>query len=195
MGREARCRVSHAGRDAEAKVQLETDELVVRAPFRLRIPRSALRRATVAGDVLTVAYHDGPLVLELGEREAARWANDIANPKTLADRLGVKPGQRVRLAGTVDASLVGSGTLVDSGPSEVVFLAAESADDLGRIATLRDEIARDGAIWVIRPRGRDDLTEAMVIGAGREAGLHDVKIARISDTHTGMKFVIPVDAR
>ena len=40
-----------------------------------------------------------------------------------------------------------------------------------------------------------DLTEAMVIGAGRDAGLTDIKIARISDTHTAMKFVIPVARR
>ena len=66
---------------------------------------------------------------------------------------------------------------------------------LEQIASLRDQIARDGAIWVIRPKGRDDLTEAMVIGAGRGAGMHDVKIARISATHTGMKFVIPVEQR
>ena len=48
---------------------------------------------------------------------------------------------------------------------------------------------------MIRPKGRDDLTEAMVIGAGRGAGMHDVKVARISATHTGMKFVIPVAQR
>ena len=79
--------------------------------------------------------------------------------------------------------------------SHLVILAAESAADLDRIGPLREQIARDGAIWVVRPRGRDDLTEAMVIGAGRRSGLYDVKIARISETHTGMKFVIPVADR
>jgi hypothetical protein len=34
-----------------------------------------------------------------------------------------------------------------------------------------------------------------VIGAGRDARLHDVKIARVSATHTAMKFVIPVERR
>jgi hypothetical protein len=97
--------------------------------------------------------------------------------------------------GAADAELVGAGQRVAEGEADVVFLAADAPSDLEQIERLRDEIARAGAIWVIRPKGRDDLTEAMVIGAGRGAGMHDVKIARISATHTGMKFVIPVAQR
>ena len=195
MGREARCAVSHDGQEAEAKAQLETDELIVRSPFRLSLPRAGIRSARVAGDSLEVVYDGGELTLRLGEREAAKWAAEIANPRTLADKLGVKGGQRVRLVGAADAGLVGSGQRVADGEADVVFLAAETPAALEQIASLRDQIARDGAIWVIRPKGRDDLTEAMVIAAGRGAGMHDIKIARISATHTGMKFVIPVEQR
>jgi hypothetical protein len=195
MGREARCAVRHDGQEAEARALLETDELIVRSPFRLTIPRAGIRSATAAGEALDVVYDGGAVTLRLGEREAAKWAADIANPKTLADKLGVKAGQRVRLAGTADAELVGAGQLVADGEADVVFLAAETPAALQQLASLRDQIARDGAIWVIRPKGRDDLTEEMVIAAGRDAGMHDVKIARISATHTGMKFVIPVEQR
>ena len=195
MGREARCAVSHDGQEAEAKAQLETDELIVRSPFRLSVPRAGIRSARVAGDSLEVVYDGGELTLRLGEREAAKWAAEIANPRTLADKLGVKDGQRVRLVGAVDAGLVGAGRRVADGEADVVFLAAETPAALEQIASLRDQIARDGAIWVIRPKGGDDLTEAMVIAAGRGAGMHDIKIARISATLTGMKFVIPVEQR
>jgi hypothetical protein len=195
MGREARCVVRHAGQEADAKALLETDELIVRAPFGLKVPRSEIVSAGADGDVLTVAYAGGPIELELGEREAARWAQDIANPKTLADKLGVKPDQRVRLVGAVDRALIGAGREVTSGQADIVFLALDSPADLALIGRLQDEISPDGAIWVIRPKGRDDLTEAMLIGAGRDARLHDVKIARVSATHTAMKFVIPVERR
>ena len=190
--------MSHDGQEAEAKALLETDELIVRSPFRLTVPRAGIRSATAAGEALEVVYDGGALTLRLGEREAAKWAADIANPKTLADKLGVKAGQRVRLVGAADAELtelVGAGQQVADGEADVVFLAAETPAALEQIASLRDQIARDGAIWVIRPKGRDDLTEGMVIAAGRGAGMHDIKIARISATHTGMKFVIPVEQR
>jgi hypothetical protein len=194
MGREARCVVHRDGEQAEAKVLLESDELVVRAPFGLKLPRADIT-ARADGDRLTVEWPRGAVTLELGEREAVKWAHDIANPKSLADKLGVKPGQTVLLVGAFDVDLVGAGALVESGPANVVFVAVETADDLARIGTLQDEISRDGAIWAIRPKGRPDLTEAMVIGAGRDAGLTDIKIAKISETHTGMKFVIPVARR
>jgi hypothetical protein len=194
MGREVRCTVRQDGREAEAKALLETDELIVRAPFRLRVPRAEIA-AQVEGDALEVRYDGGVVTIEMGEREATRWANDIANPKALADKLGVKPGQRVRLVGDADPELVGAGIEVSDGRADVIFLAAESPDDLILIDRLQHEIASDGAIWVIRPKGRPDLTEGMVIGAGREAGLHDVKIARISDSHSAMKFVVPVERR
>ena len=45
MGREARCAVSHDGQEAEAKALLETDELIVRSPFRLTVPRGEIRAA------------------------------------------------------------------------------------------------------------------------------------------------------
>jgi hypothetical protein len=80
MGREARCAVSHDGQQAEAKALLETDELIVRSPFRLTVPRAGIRSATAAGEALEVVYDGGSLTLRLGEREAAKWASDIANP-------------------------------------------------------------------------------------------------------------------
>jgi hypothetical protein len=115
--------------------------------------------------------------------------------RTLADKLGVKPGQRVRLEGAVDAELAGAGTIAPAGEADVIFLGVQEAEDLEHVPLLVGEMARDGAIWVIRPKGLAGLTEAMVIGAGRRAGLYDVKIARVSDELTAMKFVIPLADR
>ena len=89
----------------------------------------------------------------------------------------------------------GAGEAVGDRQADVVFLQVDDPSDLARIAELRSQIASDGALWVIRPKGRADLTEAMVLGAGRDAGMYDVKTARVSATHTGLKFVIPVADR
>ncbi len=196
MGRESRCPVSHDGERAEARALLELDELIVRAPFRLKVPRREITSARAEGAALIVEWPGGSVELELGEPEALRWATEIAHPRTPAEKLGVRAGQRVLLVGPLDdGELVGAGTRVEQGPADVVFVAIDAAADLERIAALRGEIARDGAIWTIRRKGSAEVTEAMVIAAGRAAGLTDIKIARISATHTGMKFVIPLAER
>jgi len=56
-------------------------------------------------------------------------------------------------------------------------------------------MTRDGAIWVIRPRGSDAISEGDVMAAGKAAGLVDIKVARFSDTHSALKFVIPIGQR
>jgi hypothetical protein len=52
-----------------------------------------------------------------------------------------------------------------------------------------------GALWVVRPKGRREITESDVMAAGKAAGLVDVKVVSFSDTHTAEKFVIPVAQR
>jgi hypothetical protein len=196
MGREVRCLVRHAGEEAEAKALLETDEVIVRSPFRVTVKRRDIMGTHVADGRLEINYDGGPLLLELGEKEAAKWAHDIANPRTLADKLGVKAGQRVRLVGAVDGSLAGSGEPAAPGDlADVVFVAVEQPADLALIGSQQVGLARDGAIWAIRPKGRPDLTETIVMDAGIAAGLVAVKTARISTTHTGEKFVIPKSRR
>jgi hypothetical protein len=51
------------------------------------------------------------------------------------------------------------------------------------------------ALWVVYPKGQKSITEADVIGAGRKAGLKDVKVVGFSATLTALKFVIPVEKR
>jgi hypothetical protein len=200
VGRRLACTARHAGRESAGRAELETDEVVFRGDFRLVVPRAGIRRATAADGWLELEFDGGPASLELGA-DAERWAREITNPKTVVDKLGVKPGQLVALVGIADpdferrlvergAELVGDGVAADH-----LFAAVESADDLAALPGLVPRIARNGAVWTIRRKGRRDLTEADVMAAGKAAGLVDVKVVRFSDTHTAEKFVIPVGAR
>ena len=62
-------------------------------------------------------------------------------------------------------------------------------------ATLKKSLKQNGALWVIRPKGRPEISERAVMDAGKSAGLVDVKVISFSPTHTGEKFVIPVANR
>ncbi len=79
--------------------------------------------------------------------------------------------------------------------SDLIFLGAEATGDLGRIESLVPYLRPSGHIWVVAPKGRQDIREADVLAAGRAAGLKDTKVARFSGTHTAHRFTIPLDRR
>ena len=114
---------------------------------------------------------------------------DPASP-VAAGQLGVKAGTRVRLVGGFDAAFVEElrerGVVEATRDAEIVFYAAARREELAR-----REGARGARLWVIYPKGTAEIREVEVIEAGRAAGLKDVKVARFSETHTGLKFVSP----
>jgi hypothetical protein len=202
MGAEARCRVTFADRSAEGKALLETDELIFRGEgLRLAIPYKTIRRVDAREGLLRVTCADGTAVFELGST-AAKWADKIRNPPSRIDKLNIRAGQRVLFVGVRDETLreeiqtCGATVLArGNGPVDVIFVAANEQSDLERLATVQKFLKRDGAIWVIRPRGSRLISESDVMKAGKAAGLVDVKVARFSESHTAEKFVIPVSRR
>lgn len=201
MGDEASCRVRVGGKAAEVKALLETAELVLRGGVRRKIPLSALTEVTADEGVLRLVWPDGEVELELGA-QAERWAKKIRSPKGRIDKLGVKAGQRVSVVGLEEedfiAELKARTEDVADGPrkgSAHLFFGADTRAALKRLGTLKAYLAPDGALWVIRPKGMKEITEADVRSAGKAAGLVDTKVVAFSKTHTAEKFVIPVSRR
>ncbi len=194
------CTASSGGRRAAGRALLETDELLFRSDgLRLKIPYASVTAARAVDGVLEVDHGGETSTFEIGDK-AARWAHQILHPKSVIEKLGVKPGQRVHVRGMdgdgLAADLAAHGAeLVDDGDADHLFVLVDSHADLAGISGLVPLIARDGAVWTLRPKGRKDLTEGDVRAAGKAAGLVDVKVVRFSDTHTAEKFVIPVADR
>jgi hypothetical protein len=199
---------------AEGKALLETDEVLFRGAFRVKVPLAAVKAAEVAGDDLVVRFGNSgtggngvngseeEVAFELGAAVAQRWAKRILRPPTLLDKLGVKRGQRVLVVGRFDKEFLRAlqeggvdATATPRPENDMVFYEANAREDLARLAGLEQFMKRDGALWVVRPKGVVAITEREVMAAGKEAGLVDVKVARFSETHTAEKFVIPVVRR
>ena len=201
MGNEASCVVEYDGTSGEAKALLETDELIVRSPFRVKVPFSEIRQIDADDERLRVRWGSHALSLAIG-REARKWAEKIRNPKPLAEKLGVKSGQKISLSGKLDAKFMEE--LQKRGAdvaarvrrdSDIIFVAVNSREQLDRLVGIRESLSADGAIWVIRPKGIDSISDRDVISAAKAAGLVDVKVARFSATLTAEKLVIPVKDR
>ena len=123
----------------------------------------------------------------------------------LLDKLGVHPGSRVALIGQTvterwfrellserTASIIGAPTE----RCDLVFLAADTHDELACLATLARRIEPAGAIWVVSRKGRAaTLRDIEVIVAAKDAGLVDNKVASFSETHTALRLVVPVAGR
>ncbi len=201
MGDEHRCTARYRDQVSEGKALLETDELVFRGEFRLRIPFREIRSLEAEDGLLTVGWGDERASFQLGTR-AERWADRIRNPRTLLDKLGIKPGQRVSLVDVPDEAvrelLRARGVEFSEHlepESDVVLFGAETLGALDQLTELQRSIKRDGAIWVVSPKGGREPGEAAVLEAGKRSGLVDVKVARFSDTHTAHKLVVPRDRR
>lgn len=198
MGLEADCRGTFEGAAARGKALLETSELVFRAAsVRARVPLAEVKAVTVAAGTLTLRWRGGTLALELGAA-AETWAAKIENPPSRLDKLGVKPGLRVALVGRFDfdptfAAEVEARDVVSSkGTVDLLFHAVVQPPDLERLPALTKRLDPAGALWLVRPKGKDTpVTESAARAAALAAGLVDVKVAAFSATHTAEKFVIP----
>ena len=198
MGNETTCRVEIDGQSANAKALLETEELIVRGAMRAKIPFREVKDVVADGAVLRLRWNERDVRIHVG-KDAAKWAEKIRNPKSVADKLGIKAGQKISIVGAMDASFLdGRGADVSKRlrkDSEVIFFAASRREELARLGELRRALTPAGAVWVIRPKGVDTISEGDVLASAKAAGLVDVKVVKFSETHTAEKLVIPVGSR
>jgi hypothetical protein len=202
MGRELICTVRVGGKSSSGKALLETSEIVFRGEPRLKIPLASLQSVKARDGNLHLQWNAGSAVFELGEH-AEKWAHKILHPRSTAEKLGIKPGLAVSMIGKFDENFAGdlraaALKFADAKPlrdSDLIFFAAEKASALARVAKIAEAFSSKGAMWIVYPKGRQEIKEQHVLDAGRQAGLVDVKVVSFSPTHTALKFVRPKGKR
>ena len=203
MGNELKGAVRAGKERHEGKILLETSELIFRGTdYRLKIAFGEMRDVKAENGELVVETKDGVNVFEVGSH-AEKWRDKILHPKSRAEKLGVKAGTRVRLLGEFEADFVqevrtAKAQLIQIANSAEVantFLALGNKSALAALGKYAKKMKGTEALWIVYPKGKKELTEIEVIGAGRKAGLKDVKVVGFSSTHTALKFVIPVEKR
>ncbi|MGE5231427.1 MAG: DUF3052 domain-containing protein [Deltaproteobacteria bacterium] len=124
------------------------------------------------------------------------------SPRSLADKLGIKPGTVVTALSPPPAYL----ELLAPVPADVTFVSrlGRRARFVHCFATRRAELeeafpalaaalADDGMAWISRPKQaakvETDLTEDGVREIGLKAGLVDVKVCAVDEVWSGLKFV------
>lgn len=202
MGQEAEVRACIGEKIMSGKALLETDFLLFRGDTRLKILFKDIQSLDARGGWLRVGYAGGAARFELGPF-AEKWADKIRSPRSLLDKLGVKPDSRVSVIGVTDADFLAQlRERIGKFPGnekprdcDFIFYAAEKKAALTRLKTLAKSLRKSGAVWVVYPKGQKQITENDVLAAGKPAGLVDVKVCSFSPTHTALKFVIPLARR
>jgi hypothetical protein len=206
MGQERESTLRLGRRRIEGEALLETSEIIFRpidGSKRLKFAFADIVKSVKAVDgELRFHTEKGPAVLELGPA-AEKWAEKIQHPKSRMEKLGVKSGMQVATVGVLDGDFqkelraatknVSEGKIADG--AELIFVALESPKDLIGVAKIAKSVKDATGLWLVYPKGKKEISENDVIGAGRKSGLKDVKVVGFSPTHTALKFVLPVDRR
>jgi hypothetical protein len=127
----------------------------------------------------------------------------------LPQKLGIKPGHRLLLAGAPDGFLEAALQPLPDGvtvlrsarpPVDVaVAFATTWAELRKRFSSARAALAQDGGLWVAWPKRASgvptELDENVIREFGLDAGLVDNKVCAVDDTWSGLRFVIRVADR
>jgi len=192
MGREIEATIRWQGLAAEGRAILEGAELVLRGAIRAKVPRDRIIGQVYEAGTLLIRTTDGPLEIDMDEREGAAWLRALAKPPPdLAQKLGIGPAAPAFVLGP------------DDDPALAAALAGARADRIGDamllIAVLIDEAAigpavalaqsRGLALWCLYPKGKTATpSDGVVRAALRAAGFIDTKSCAVSDDLTATRY-------
>jgi hypothetical protein len=120
--------------------------------------------------------------------------------RTVVQKLGIKPDERVEVVGDVGAGLrrdvkeaIGRG-LVRSGELDGAIVMVQSVEDAEAVfGTYRPRLRDTGYLWLITPkRGQEGYVNQMaLVPGGKRHGLIDNKTISIDEARSGIRFVVP----
>src|SRR5919199_5764376 len=120
--------------------------------------------------------------------------------RSAVQKLGVRPGDRVEVAGDVgpglrrDVKEVAGRGLVRSGELDGAIVLVESLEESEQVFDrYRPRLRDTGYLWIItRKRGQDGYVNQMLLVPGaKRRGLIDNKTCSIDDERSGIRFVVP----
>lgn len=128
--------------------------------------------------------------------------------RSLVEKLGIRSGAKVYLGNSPPDYLKTLGTLPDKvvlaktlqGPCDFIqFFSKERGRLESEFPRLKQNLAKDGTLWISWPKGaskiKTDVNENIVREIGLRNGLVDVKVCAVDDTWSGLKFMFRLKDR
>lgn len=192
MGREILSTIRWQGIAAEGKAILESGALILRGEVRARLARDRIGGWAYTEGTLTIRTGDGPLEIDMSEKEGAAWVRALAKaPPGIATKLAISalarafligPGDDPELIRALEGARAGR-----VGEAAVLIAVLTDAAGIGQAAAFATEAARP--IWCLYPKGKAaDPSDATVRAEMRARGFIDVKSCAVSDRLTATKY-------
>lgn len=203
MGTEATTRVNIGTKRAEAKVLLETGAIIIRGESAMTIPFKEMKSLTSKDGVLSFSFKGKRIAISVGAK-AKRWLEKIKNPKSVLEKLGVTADSKVSVINFKDEKFLSDiqkkAAVVILGKaakdSDLIFYEANSGMEVEQLVALKKYLKPNGGIWVLSLKGKAaTIKDVEVMRIGKKCGMVDNKVVGFSETHTALKFVIPVAKR
>ena len=195
MGREAECKCDWNGTSAMVKALVEPPELILRGGLKQRIPFAEMQHLRADGDHLRFKFRGETVALTLGIALAGRWLKALtAPPPTLAKKLGITAETVVRMIGPADDPVLTealAAARAATGPADLILARVDTPAELTRaLKAAAEQLDRGVPIWFIYPKGKGHpLNGNDVRSTALVTGIVDTKVAAVSSTLTGLRFV------
>lgn len=202
MGQEFDGTITVGGQKVNIRADFGSDRVRFSGGRRGDVPYKQVQVLGTSKGILRIRADGAEMQFAVGAN-VDRLANKIRSPPGRLDKMGIKPGLSAAIVGDLDDAFVAElravlpdvATRPPTGQVDLIVLAVRSLDELGQVAALAPHLTPDGGLWVVYRKGKRDPSELDVITAGRAAGLRDFRVARFSETHTALKFVVPLEQR
>lgn len=194
MGLESACIGRLNGAESSGKAYCGDGEVSFRGDFNFRWKWQDLSQVECSDGTLSLQKGADQAQLQLGA-SAEKWKQDILNPKSRLDKLGLKPEHRYRSIGEFDETfsqeLVDRAAQPQTGQLDAIFVRLNELNDLAVLSEAKQEIVPNGMIWAVWPKGRKEFREDDIRNFALQNGLVDVKVASFSEKLSALKLVIP----
>ncbi len=196
MGRDSECTCEHNGKQAAVKALIEPPDLILRGEIRRKLSISSLKQIRADGNKLSFTFEGERFSLALGSALALKWVKALTTPPpSLAKKLGISGDTAVRMIGPIDDqdlkhALSAAGSIQDK-KADLILARVDSPADLAHaLRASAAQLAARVPIWFIYPKGKGHaLSESDVRSTALAAGIVDTKVASVSPTLTGLRFV------
>lgn len=198
MGRELQCNVQLGKQSGLSTAHLDSTGIQVRGSIRGKWLPAQLGDLAVRNDSLVASTPDGVLSISLGKIEAEKWLHALKNPKSRAEKLGLKAKMRVYVFSghsedgdeiseeILSADCIASKRIDDA---DLMFMPVMNSKALNDFSKFSADVIHTQHVWVLREKGSTTrVPEKLIFDAAAAAGFKPTKTLRWSEELTADRY-------